>query len=262
MLKELKIPYNIYDENGAFESMKLLIVPDADGHDEALVKRLKAYVQAGGKVIFAGSALELGKQADLLDYVELLGKDSADNAYYTVAGSNMRWAMYEPSCIVKNVSGEEKARYVKNVMNFTWDGRQSCYYRPQGEVTDYSAAVIKGNTACICFDIFKAYADNFLVEHRELMEGLIDQLLPDRAILAPRMAKTATVSLTDNGTHTVFHVKATYAEHKMCRGIIEEHGFMPGAEVSLAGEHEIFVLPEMTILYGSLLVKRTVSPIM
>ena len=84
------------------------------------------------------------------------------------------------------------------------------------------------------------------MEQRELVEDLIDTLLPDRAILAPNMAKTATVSLTDNGSHTVFHVKATYAEHKMSRGIIEEHGFMPDAQVSLAGEHEIFVLPEMT----------------
>jgi len=130
-------------------------------------------------------------------------------------------------------------------VNFTWDGRQSCYYRPQGEPTAYSAAIIKNNAACICFDLCKAYADNFLVEHRELMKKLIDALLPERLIDAPQMPKTATVALTKTAAHTVLHVKATYPEHKMSRGIIEEHTYMKSVPVSLNSQYEVYVLPEM-----------------
>lgn len=247
MLKELKIQYNVYDENGRFEDdgVKLLLIGEMADYGQDFKARLLDYTAKGGKVIFTGAAIDLGKELGLLDFVELVGSDTRDNAYYTVEGSDMRWAMYDPARIIKNVSGTEVAKYINNVVNFTWDGRQSCYYRPQGEPTEYSAAVIKGNAACVCFDIFKAYADNFLIEHRELMKKLIDGLLPEKLIEAPEMPKTATTALTKNAQHTVFHVKSTYAEHKMIRGIIEEHIYMKGVPVSLAGEYEVYALPEM-----------------
>ena len=246
MLKELKVAYNVYDENGDFEKdgVKLLIIGESTAFDDVFKSRLREFVHNGGKIIFTGAAVDLGKSAGLLDYVEVVGKDTRDNAYYTVEGSDMRWAMYEPSRIIKNISGTEKAKYVNNVVNFTWDGRQSCYYRPQGEPTEYSAAVIGESTACVCFDILKAYADNFLIEHRELMAELIDSLLENRLIISPLMPKTATVALTENKAARVFHVKSTYAEHKMIRGIIEEHNYMKSVPVSILGEYEVYGLPE------------------
>ena len=53
--------------------------------------------------------------------------------------------------------------------------------------------------------------------------------------------------MTKTEEHTVFHVKATYPEHKMKRGIIEEHTYMKSVTVSIAGEYgEVFILPELT----------------
>ncbi|MBE6605137.1 MAG: hypothetical protein E7639_05485 [Ruminococcaceae bacterium] len=247
MLKELKIQYNVYDENGSFENdgVKLLIISEMADYGEAFKARVRDFCARGGRVIFVGAAIDLGCELGLLDFVELVGKDTRDNAYYTVTGSDMRWAMYDPSRVIKNRGGTEIAKYVSNIVNFTWDGRQSCYYRPQGEPTAYSAAIIKNNAACICFDLCKAYADNFLVEHRELMKKLIDALLPERLIDAPQMPKTATVALTKTAAHTVLHVKATYPEHKMSRGIIEEHTYMKSVPVSLNSQYEVYVLPEM-----------------
>lgn len=247
MLKELKLQYNVYDENGLFQNdgVKLLIIGEMADYGEKFKTRVRDFCAKGGQAIFIGAAIELGRELGLLDFIEHVGKDPRDNAYYTTKGSDMRWAMYDPSQIIKNRGGTEVAGYVSNIVNFTWDGRQSCYYRPQGEPTAYSAAVIKGNVACICFDILKAYADNFLIEHRALMQKLIDALLPEKLIEAPKMPKTATVALTKNAEHTVLHVKATYPEHKMSRGIIEEHAYMKSVPVSINGEYEVYVLPEM-----------------
>lgn len=245
MLKELKLLYNIYDETGDFGDTKLLIVGEDMGDDEALNARIAEYVQKGGKVIFTGAGVETGKRAGLLDYVEIVGDDKRDNAYYTVEGSDMRWSMYDPAKLIRNISGTEVAKDINNIVNFTWDGRQSCYYRPQGESTEYSAVVKNENTACICFDIFKAYGDNFLIEHRELVERLVDELLPTQLVDGKQLPKTTTVTITENANHKVFHVKSTYAEHKMIRGIIEEHTYMKSAPVSLQGEYEVYILPEM-----------------
>lgn len=248
MMKELKLTYNIYDEKGAFDDdgVKLLLVGENADFDETCKQRLRRYIEKGGKVIFSGTAIDLGKKIGALDFLDMVENDTRDNAYYTVDGGDMRIAMYAPSRVIRNAGGMEVAKYVGNIVNYTWDGRQSCEYRPQGEPTEYSAAVIRGNQACICFDIFRAYADSFLTDHRELVKKLIDEMLPEKQIEAPEMPKTATVSLTKTAHHTVFHVKATYPEHKMNRGIIEEHTYMKSVPVSIRGAYEsVYILPGM-----------------
>lgn len=246
MLKELKIPFNVYDETGEFENSKLLLVADGTAFDDDVKKRLVNYVNNGGKVIFTGPAVDLGSQCGLLNFAEILGKDTRDNAYFTLPNSDMRWAVYNPSRIMKNISGTEVAKDVDNVLNFTWDGRQSNFYRPQGNATQNSAAIIGENTACVSFDIFTAYIENFLVEHRDLMKTLIDKLLPCKLIESPNAPKTTAMSLTKNENATVFHIKATYPEHKMTTGIIEEHTYIKSVPVSILGEYkEVYILPEM-----------------
>lgn len=260
MLKELKITYNVYDENGEFENdgIKLLIVAEQMPLDGGLGARLKTFSQNGGKLIFAGEVVTGAREAGFLEFVEVIGEDVSDNAYFTFGQSGMRFAMYEPSKIIKNVCGREVSKYVKNIMNFTWDGRQATFYRPQGEITEYSAAVIKDTEACVCFDIFSAYANNFLTEHRDLVAKLIDELLSEKLIESPLMPKTATVSLTEHITHKILHVKATYPEHKMDRGIIEEHTYMKNVPISVLGEYEVFKLPDMSGVESEVLNGRTV----
>ena len=244
MLRELKIPYNVYDESGDLETVKLLIVPEDTGPEETLTERLAAFERNGGKLILAGSALELGKRAGLLDFVEKVGDDTNDNAYYTVAENDMRWAMYKPCKLVKNAGGEVLASYVSNVFNFIWDGRQSYFYRPQGKPTDYAAAVVGKNAGYVCFDVCGAYAEMFLSEHKYLLGAMIDKLLPDRLVLAKQLPQSTTVSLTANEAHRVLHIKTTYPEIKMGRGVIEDHIYVKSTPISVAGEYRVLALPE------------------
>jgi hypothetical protein len=247
MLKELKVQYNVYDESGNFErdGVRLIIIEGDDKYDDAFVERLTGFVKRGGKVIFSGKSIYLGKRAGLLDYIDEIQDDSSDNSYYTVNGSYMRWASYLPSITFKNAGGKECARYVKNVLNFVWDGRQSAFYRPQGEVSDLSAAVLGTDTAAVCFDILGAYAENFLIEHRELYASLINALMPNTLIESPNMPKTVSTAITENENARVLHIKTTYPEYKMSRGIIEEHNYMKSVPISVKGEYEVYVLPNM-----------------
>lgn len=261
MLKELKLTYNVYDESGAFDAdgLKLLIIGEDADFDEAFKVRLSRYMENGGRVLFAGAAIDLGKEIGALDFVEVIEKDTRDNAYFTTETSSMRTATYMPSRVIRNISGTEVAKYVNNMMNFTWDGRQASFYRPQGEPTEYSAAVIKGNAACVCFDIFNAYIEYFLIAHRELLQTLINELMPEKLIEAPDMPKTAAVALTKSGNHTVLHIKTTYPEHKMNRGIIEEHVYMKSVPVSVLGEYDhVCELPGMTRVESKVEMGRTV----
>ena len=258
MLKELKVQYNIYHEDGDFESLPLLIVGDDIKATDTLKEKLKRYLANGGKMIFAGAGVDLGVELGALDFIESCEKDDSDNAFYTTADERMRWAMYLPSRLIKNKSGREVAKYISKYFNLIWDGRQSYFYRPQNKPTDYSAAIVDKNSGCICFDIFRAYAENFLSEHKYLFKEMIDELLPNRLILSDALPQTVTTAMTQNSEHTVFHVKTTYPEIRMNRGIIEEHNYMKSASVSLVGEHKIYSLPDMTEINTTVEGGRTV----
>ena len=73
------------------------------------------------------------------------------------------------------------------------------------------------------------------------------------------MPKTATTAITKNENATVFHVKSTYPEFKMTRGIIEDHTYMKSVEVSIKGEYnEVYILPELTKVESKVENGRTV----
>ena len=246
MLGELKIGYNVYrisDEGDPFASCKLMILCDELNADEAFYEKMRAFAARGGKFLFVGEGLDVAQKAGLLSEVVELQVDESDNAYFTFPEGEMRWATYVPRRRFLNNGGTELARYVDKVFNFIWDGRQSYFYRPPGKATAHSAAVV-GTHGYVCFDVFAAYSQAFMKEHKMLVERMLEALLPDRAVRADDMASYARVSLT-KGAHTVLHVKATHPEIRAGKGVIEEHHLMPSATVSVAGAYEVKTLPEL-----------------
>lgn len=245
MLCELKLPYNIYDANGNISGLKLLIVPKILKMDALLAEKLCNFVDKGGKILFVGSAIDLGVQLSLLNFIELIGEDTCDNAYFTLPESTMRWASYKPSRQIKNIGGQELSKYVAGITSQKWDGEHAYFYTPQGELTSYSTAVVGENAACICFDAFGAYAEKFLFEIKALVQRVIDQLLPERFIRTVGFPSWATISVTENVLNRIIHVKATHPEQKNRRGIIEEHSYLKSGKISVEGEYQVYSLPDM-----------------
>ncbi len=246
MLGELKIGYNVYrtiDASDPFAACKLLIVCEELHADEAYYEKMRAFAARGGKFLFVGEGLDVGQRAGLLTDVAELAADESDNAYFTFPEGGMRWAMYAPSRRFVNKSGTELARYVDKTFNFIWDGRQSYFYRPQGEETRYSAAVVGACCGVCCFDVFAAYSEAFMQEHKLLVARMLELLLPERVLRVENAPAFARVSLT-KGDHTVLHVKATHPEIRVGKGVVEEHHLMPSATVSVAGEFRVLRLPE------------------
>ena len=246
MLCELKIPYNIYNEFYEWKNIKVLIIAKAIELSENLKAKLLEFNKNGGKIIFLGSAIDTGKELGLLDYVEVLGEDKNDNAYLTYGENGMRWAVYKPCRLIKNVSGKEISKYVSNVFNMEYDGRHCYFYRPQGEVTDKSAVVIGNNgTAVVCFDMSISYKENCLKEHRDIFSDILTELNPNHFIKVEGMPVTARIAVTENDINKIVHVKATFPEVRLGRGIIEDHVYMKSAKVSLKGEYKVRILPTL-----------------
>ncbi len=246
MLNEIKLPFLVYDEEGAFEKAKLLIIPGALPLSDALKERLATYHKNGGKLLILGDAIPGTADLPFMNGVEYIGLDDSDNAYFTFAGESERWAMYAPSVKIKNRTGKELARYVNRVFNHVYDGKHGYFYCPQGTVSDMSAAVVGDGVGVICFDAFAAYGDTFLYEIKRLVSEAITLLLSENELLFTTCGFDAAtvISVTENDRHRILHVKATRPEIRNGRGIIEEHTRIFGGEISLAGEYKVTAIPE------------------
>ena len=246
MLCELKIPFDVYVESDDYFDKKLLIFPKRIDLDETHKERLVRFKENGGKILFCGSGLDVAKECNLDASVEMLGEDSHDNAYYVLDGSDMRWGMYKTSRLMKKRGGKEIAKYAPGLFNRIYDGKHAYFYRPQGEVSDMSAAVSDGDVAYICFDAFLSYATNFLKTTKTLVGKVISTLNEEPLIKCDGLPSTSIVSITQSPTAKVLHVKVTAPTIRNGRGIIEEHTFVPSARISVRGEYKAYVLPDKT----------------
>ena len=245
ILCELKIPYNVHDEYGDFSKEKALILPGECHEFDPIVKdKLVSYVKNGGKIIFVGSACNFAKELGLTDFAEIT-EDTTDNAYFTVEENGEKWSMYNPCVMLKNKGATELARYAKGIFpNKVWDGRHGYFYRPQGEVTDYSAVLVKDNIALICFDLCTAYANSFLIEQKELFESVINKLLTEKAFVAKGFNAGTIITMTANESKKIIHVKATVPELRNGKGVTEDHTIIKGGDISVKGEYKVYAIPE------------------
>lgn len=239
MLTELKLPYSTYNPCDNYASQKLLIIPKKLSLSEKEKTNLISFSKNGGKILFVGDAIDNAVELNLNDGINCIGSDTFDNAYFQTENGGMLWSMYNPARIIKCDGGREIARYVSGLFNFTFDGRHSYFYRPQGNPTEYSAAVTTANNAYICYDAFLAYASNFLKENKLLVKRCIDSLLPDRLLEFEGLPSSAVVSLTRNEKHTVLHIKVTAPTIRNGRGIIEEHSLVKNVRASVKGNYRI-----------------------
>ena len=237
MLCELHIPYNTYAPSGDFSRMRLVIIPRALPDTDRLYERIRAFASEGGKVIFIGEGLDLAKTLGLDSGITDLKEDGFDNSYFLLPDGDMRWAAYAPSRrMKKGRDGRELARYVEGIFNLEFDGHECYFYRPQGEPTDESAAIVTDSVGYVSYNAFDAYAAAFLKETKILVGRVIDSLLPDREILTEGLPSTAIVGLSGRDTDRIAHIKVTYPSIRNGRGIVEEHNYLPEATVSVRGE--------------------------
>lgn len=247
LLCEAKIPFNIYDENGDFSSESLMIVPKDIDTDGKVGDRLLSFRRSGGKLLFIGEGIDVAVRLGLADSIKDVVRDDSDNSYFLLPEGDMRWATYAPARKFRCNGARELARHVDGVFNLVHDGLHTYYYRPQGDLTDYSAAATDGDVGFIAYNAFDAYASNFLKENKLLTIKVIDSLLPDRLLLTEGLPSTAIVGVTANDENTIVHLKATYPAIRNGRGIVEDHAFIPSATLSVRGEYSrVSLLPSDT----------------
>lgn len=236
MMSELKICYDVINEDMDLSSYRLLILPDDIVITDQLNEKLKAFE---GAVISTGTSL---REDGIWDYISEFSPDPNADCFYCFQGE-----VYGGKCGgVKMKSDFCLCEDVEPYFNKEFDGIHGYFYVPPKAAEGNCAVARKGNRVHISFRIFTAYMEFGALFHRELIASLIDELLPDRLIRPETLPSTSRATLRYGEKGDLLHVKTTFPEHWGSRGIIDEHVTLPaGRRLSVKGEYrKVSVLPE------------------
>ncbi len=248
MLNELKYGYDLVPPQGDFSKYEVMIFPDDVLFNAALAEKTRAYLRAGGRVLFSGfSGLNEEKSGFALpeeDFVEYCGVDEKDAPYFQLPQASeplmrdTKWSMYTSAIYMKNKSGKGLATFIKPYNKRVYDGRHGYFYTPPERETEYCGAAHDGRLARVCFQIFTDYAQVSLQAHRELVGEILSAFIPRPRVLAKELPATVRVTLTENEKNTLVHIRSSYPEWKNGKGVIEAHNFIPaGRRVLVRGEY-------------------------
>ena len=278
ILNELKLTYNILHYEEDFSSYRLVILPEGMLVNDSLQKRLSAYIQSGGKILSSGtggltapegwtvtewpddsSLIPKPEQTFALSEYKLcyLGADPSNTTYFTFSNlpadsADMPWSMYGESILMEAEDPQDiRAKYVKPYLNKIIDSKHCFTYTPPEKTTGAAAAAVTGSVAHICFNVFTAYYNVAMREHRLLVEQLIYELMPNPLTrVISGIPSTARITQTATEDYTLLHVKVTFPEPRGKYNIVEEHVTLKaGAVVEVRGDYkEVCRLPDKTPL--------------
>ncbi len=198
MLLENNMLYNFVDGTMDFSGYKMLVLPDIQIDDDALIAKIRSFAADGGKVIASGEALIKDGKFILDTGAEYKGKNEFSPTYFvpefeTVNGRT-EYVMRCNSYLFDAKDCEIEA-YVQNpYFNRTAEHFCSHMHAPNNPEVSYPAAVIKGNIAYIGWDIFTAYARHGHLYFKEIFTHIIKKMMGDEFTVKAAMPDRAVVT--------------------------------------------------------------------
>ena len=200
MLLENNCLYNFVDGTMDFSEYKLLVLPDAPIADEAILAKIKAFVQNGGKIIASGEALIKDGEFVLDTGAVFKGKNEYNPSYIvpyyeTVNGENAA-IMRCNSYLIEATDGEVVAGLQNPYFDRTLEHFCSHMHAPNNPDVTLPAAVIKGNVAYIGWDIFSAYAAMGHLCFKELFTHILKTMCGGEMTVSAEIPDKAVVTYT------------------------------------------------------------------
>jgi hypothetical protein len=211
MLTQLKHQFDLVDVGGTFDGYELLILPDAVDLDDALLRKVRAFLKSGGKVLASGTSglsqdgtrsllPELGvKPQGLSPFTATYIRFGKEASLDVPPGDHV---MYETAVRVTPTKGTAAvARVVEPYFERTWEHFSSHFQTPADKLTRYAAATLNHDAAYIAAPIFGAFTRHGNIPYRLLVRNLLEKLLPEPLLrVAAPAATEATVMRQPNRT--------------------------------------------------------------
>ena len=216
MLSHLKHQFDLVDPEVDLTQYELLILPDAIQLDDALIKKIRAFLKRGGKLLATGtSGLTPDGAKSLLPELGIKPHGlSPIRTTYIRFGKELSTdvppsdhVMYEPGVSVTPTAGATTlAKVVEPYFDRSWQKFSSHFQTPADKATRYAAAVQTGNVGYIAYPIFTAYALHGNQPYKLLVRNLLERLLPEPLLRVAGPSSTeATITRQKNG-RTIVHL--------------------------------------------------------
>ncbi|MEA2735444.1 MAG: hypothetical protein QOE14_1895 [Humisphaera sp.] len=215
MLNHLNHQFDLIDRAADFANYELLILPDGVRVDDALAKKIRAFLKGGGKILASGTS---GLSADGTEVLlpELGVKAHGFSPFQTTYirfGKEISsdvpatdHVIYERGVRVTASGGATTlAKVVEPYFDRSWRHFSSHFQTPPDKVSKFAAAVEKKDVAYIAFPIFTAFAQHGNVPYRLLVRNILERLLPEPLLRIDAPSSTET-SVTQQRKRTIVHV--------------------------------------------------------
>jgi hypothetical protein len=191
MLQELKRPFDVIDPSAAFETYRLLILPDEIPVDAELGARLRAYLAQGGKLLLSGqSALAADGYFAVPAGIRRERAPVAFNPSYMRASRELDagltttpFVMYGTAQTIVPEGATVLAEVMPPYFNRTYRHFSSHQHTPDDpDAPPLGAAVtLNEGIAYIAYPIFRMYHAMGQPLYKYVVRGLLDLLLPEPA---------------------------------------------------------------------------------
>lgn len=200
MLLESNYLYDFIDETMSFDNYKLLILPDVAGISDETIKKVKTFINNGGKVIASAKSIVKDNKFVLDFGAEYLGENEFYPTYlvphYETVNGVTEYVMRTSFNKFKVNSGEVVASVQNPYFNRTLEHFCSHMHTPNNPQEEFTGAVINNNIAYIGWDIFSAYALHGHLCFKELFKAIMEKMLGSEKTVSVNIPDKAVVTLT------------------------------------------------------------------
>lgn len=214
MLQELQLPFDVIDPTTAFENYKLIILPDEIPVDAGLAARLKAFTQQGGKLVLTGSSARNADGSFALDAgIRSAGQVGFNPSYIRGARgldaglTQSPFVMYGVGEAIVAEGAEVLAEIGPSYFNRSYKHFSSHQHAPDDPAAASlgAAVTLKGGIGYIAYPIFRLYHAMGQPLYKYLVRGLIDRLLPSRAVVTdlPSSGRATLTRQADQKRHVL-----------------------------------------------------------
>ncbi len=208
MLVELHHQFNVVDLEEDLSKYKVVILPDEIRPSLALLKKLDAFVTAGGGVLITGESLLNPRTMWWdwcgLDGVRYQGKAKFEGEYLRPSGTHLPslerydYFLYQNGqSIAVDHGWDVLATYTHPFFDRSAERFSSHKQTPPGPATFEPAVVRKGRVIYLANPVFRSYALDGVPALKQMIGDLLATLLPEPLVEAPGLPSTAQLTVLE-----------------------------------------------------------------
>ena len=216
LLCELNVQFDVLTHACSWEGYEVLILPDHVRVDDETAARLRAHLDAGGRILASGWS---GLAPDAARFVlpewdmDCLGDEVVDPTYFVPADAVRQGLPDMPIdfyCrgiqLAPRPGAERLAEIVAPYYNRVFDGEHWYRYTPPDKPAARPAVVRSGKVIHITHAVFGAYYERAWWAVRNLVGNLLALHLPKPLVAVPGLPSFARVSVTEQPRRRMVHV--------------------------------------------------------